>query len=211
MPRFRRCREFYHIVSISGLHMVLAAEPSSGSPAPASPSCRRSALGWPIKKIAAEWQRSNGCCRAIASSPVRRSHTIRAVHHDRGDARRRLVRSDPAAEHAQSRDCGDPRAGPGSPRRCFRHPSSFQMSFSASFGLIAGAEWMRQRGKTGPGPTPGAAGRPPPPPPAPPPPPPPSCAGSPLALLGILTTTIIANHSRPGPFSRPIISRSHNP
>ncbi|MGY6647064.1 MAG: ComEC/Rec2 family competence protein [Salinarimonas sp.] len=174
-----RAAGIYHIVSISGLHMVLAAGTIFWLTRAGLALVPALALGWPIKKIAAVTaiMGAAGYCifsgaqvatiRAVIMTGV----MLGAVLFDRPALSMRNLAIAAILVLAWQPET---LLGP-----------SFQMSFSAVVGLIAGAEWMRAR-ESRPGPTPGAAGR--------------FLRWLAAGMLGIVTTTIIATIAT-GPFA----------
>ena len=174
-----RAAGIYHIVSISGLHMVLAAGTIFWLTRAGLALVPTLALGWPIKKIAAVaaimgavgYCIFSGAQVATIRAVIMTGVMLGAVLFDRPALSMRNLAIAAILVLAWQPET---LLGP-----------SFQMSFSAVVGLIAGAEWMRAR-ENRPGPTPGAAGR--------------FLRWLAAGMLGILTTTIIATIAT-GPFA----------
>lgn len=174
-----RAAGIYHIVSISGLHMVLAAGTIFWFVRAGLALLPGLALGWPIKKIAALAAIIGALCYCIFSGA--QVATIRAVIMT-GVMLGAVLFDRPALSMRNLAIAAilvlawqpETLLGP-----------SFQMSFSAVAGLIAGAEWMRRR-EAKPGPPMDAFAR----------------IWRLVAgfMLGILTTTIIATIAT-GPFA----------
>ena len=174
-----RAAGIYHIVSISGLHMVLAAGTIFWLTRAGLALVPTLALGWPIKKIAAVaaiigavgYCIFSGAQVATIRAVIMTGVMLGAVLFDRPALSMRNLAIAAILVLAWQPET---LLGP-----------SFQMSFSAVVGLIAGAEWMRAR-ENRPGPTPGTAGR--------------FLRWLAAGMLGILTTTIIATIAT-GPFA----------
>jgi len=174
-----RAAGIYHIVSISGLHMVLAAGTIFWFTRAGLALLPGLALGWPIKKIAALAAIIGALCYCIFSGA--QVATIRAVIMT-GVMLGAVLFDRPALSMRNLAIAAilvlawqpETLLGP-----------SFQMSFSAVAGLIAGAEWMWRR-EAKPGPPMDAFAR----------------IRRLVAgfMLGILTTTIIATIAT-GPFA----------
>lgn len=174
-----RAAGIYHIVSISGLHMVLAAGTIFWFTRAGLALFPVMALGWPIKKIAAVTAILGALCYCIFSGA--QVATIRAVIMT-GVMLGAVLFDRPALSMRNLAIAAilvlawqpETLLGP-----------SFQMSFSAVAGLIAGAEWLRQRERT---------------------PSPPADIGTRIwrfvagGMTGILITTIIATIAT-GPFA----------
>ncbi len=174
-----RAAGIYHIVSISGLHMVLAAGTIFWLTRAALALVPALALGWPLKKIAAVaaiigaagYCVFSGAQVATVRAVIMTGVMLGAVLFDRPALSMRNLAIAAILVLAWQPET---LLGP-----------SFQMSFSAVVGLIAGAEWMRNRAHD-PGPTPGPAGK--------------LARWVVAGMLGILTTTIIATIAT-GPFA----------
>jgi competence protein ComEC len=174
-----RAAGIYHIVSISGLHMVLAAGTIFWFTRAGLALLPGLALGWPIKKIAAVAAIIGAVCYCVFSGA--QVATIRAVIMT-GVMLGAVLFDRPALSMRNLAIAAilvlawqpETLLGP-----------SFQMSFSAVAGLIAGAEWMRRR-EAKPGPPMDAFAR----------------IWRLVAgfMLGIITTTIIATIAT-GPFA----------
>lgn len=174
-----RAAGIYHIVSISGLHMVLAAGTIFWLTRAGLALIPALALGWPLKKIAAvaaiigaaSYCIFSGAQVATVRAVIMTGVMLGAVLFDRPALSMRNLAIAAILVLAWQPET---LLGP-----------SFQMSFSAVVGLIAGAEWMRDRTRD-PGPTPGPAGK--------------VVRWIATGMLGILTTTIIATIAT-GPFA----------
>jgi competence protein ComEC len=174
-----RAAGIYHIVSISGLHMVLAAGTIFWLTRAGLALVPALALGWPLKKIAAvaaiigaaSYCIFSGAQVATVRAVIMTGVMLGAVLFDRPALSMRNLAIAAILVLAWQPET---LLGP-----------SFQMSFSAVVGLIAGAEWMRNRAHD-PGPTPGPAGK--------------FARWVVAGMLGILTTTIIATIAT-GPFA----------
>jgi competence protein ComEC len=174
-----RAAGIYHIVSISGLHMVLAAGTIFWLTRAGLALIPALALGWPLKKIAAvaaiigaaSYCIFSGAQVATVRAVIMTGVMLGAVLFDRPALSMRNLAIAAILVLAWQPET---LLGP-----------SFQMSFSAVVGLIAGAEWMRDRARD-PGPTPGPAGK--------------FVRWITAGMLGILTTTIIATIAT-GPFA----------
>lgn len=167
-----RAAGIYHIVSISGLHMVLAAGTIFWLVRAGLALSPALALRWPIKKIAAiaalcgalAYCVFSGAQVATVRALVMTGVMLGAILFDRPAL---SMRNLAIAAIIVLALWPETLLGP-----------SFQMSFGAVAGLIAGAEWMRRRG--------------------PAPAPPSSLAGKAVRFVvagfaGIATTTIIAS------------------
>ncbi len=169
----------YHIVSISGLHMVLAAGTIFWLTRASLALVPAIALGWPLKKIAAiaaiigavSYCIFSGAQVATIRAVIMTGVMLGAVLFDRPALSMRNLAIAAILVLAWQPET---LLGP-----------SFQMSFSAVAGLIAGAEWMRAR-QHRPAPMPGPAGR--------------FLRWIGAGMLGILTTTMIATIAT-GPFA----------
>ena len=147
-----RAAGVYHIVSISGLHMVLATGTVFFGLRALLAAFPVLALRWPIKKIAAAAAILGGAAycvfsgSAVATERALIMTTIMfgAILVDRPALSMRNLAL--AALIVLARE-PEALVGP-----------SFQMSFSAVAGLIAGAEWQASRARP-PGPQPGRIGR----------------------------------------------------
>ncbi|GGK26808.1 ComEC/Rec2 family competence protein [Salinarimonas ramus] len=174
-----RAAGVYHIVSISGLHMVLAAGTVFFGLRAVLAAFPVLALGWPIKKIAAAAAILAGAIycvfsgSAVATERALIMTTIMfgAILVDRPALSMRNLAL--AALIVLARE-PEALVGP-----------SFQMSFSAVAGLIAGAEWQATRTRA-PAPPPGRIGR--------------ALGAVRDNLMGIVVTTLIATAAT-GPFA----------
>lgn len=174
-----RAAGVYHIVSISGLHMVLAAGTVFFGLRALLAAVPWLALRWPIKKIAAGAAILAGAAycvfsgSAVATERALIMTTIMfgAILVDRPALSMRNLAL--AALVVLARE-PDALVGP-----------SFQMSFSAVAGLIAGAEWQATRPHR-PGPRPGRIGR--------------ALGWARGVVAGIVGTTLIATLAT-GPFA----------
>jgi competence protein ComEC len=174
-----RAAGIYHIVSISGLHMVLAAGTIFWLTRAMLALVPIFALNWPLKKIAAvaailgalTYCIFSGAQVATVRAVIMTGVMLGAVLFDRPALSMRNL-----AIAALLVMAWQPETilGP-----------SFQMSFSAVVGLIAGAEWLRMRGKT-PRPPADMVGR--------------GVRWVTTGMMGITTTTIIATIAT-GPFA----------
>ncbi|TVR10586.1 MAG: ComEC family competence protein [Salinarimonadaceae bacterium] len=174
-----RAAGIYHIVSISGLHMVLAAGTIFWLVRAGLALSPALALRWPIKKIAAvaalcgalAYCVFSGAQVATVRALIMTGVMLGAILFDRPAL---SMRNLAVAAVIVLALWPETLLGP-----------SFQMSFGAVAGLIAGAEWMRRRGRT-PAPPTGLAGR----------------AGRFVVagFAGIATTTIIASLAT-GPYA----------
>jgi len=174
-----RAAGVYHIVSISGLHMVLATGTVFFGLRALLAAFPVLALRWPIKKIAAAAAILGGAAycvfsgSAVATERALIMTTIMfgAILVDRPALSMRNLAL--AALIVLARE-PEALVGP-----------SFQMSFSAVAGLIAGAEWQASRARP-PGPQPGRIGR--------------ALGWARGVVVGIVGTTIIATLAT-GPFA----------
>ncbi len=174
-----RAAGIYHIVSISGLHMVLAAGTIFWLTRAFLALAPPLALGWPLKKIAAiaaimgalAYCIFSGAQVATVRAVIMTGVMLGAVLFDRPALSMRNLAI--AALIVMTLE-PETILGP-----------SFQMSFSAVVGLIAGAEWMRMRGGA-PRPPADMIGR--------------GLRWMAAGMAGIATTTIIATIAT-GPFA----------
>ncbi|MGP9821833.1 ComEC/Rec2 family competence protein [Salinarimonas sp. NSM] len=174
-----RAAGVYHIVSISGLHMVLAAGTVFFGLRALLAAVPALALAWPIKKIAAGAAILAGALYCVFSGSavateralIMTTIVFGAVLLDRTALSMRNL-----ALAALIVLVREPEALVG---------PSFQMSFSAVAGLIAGAEWQASRPRR-PAPPPGRIGR--------------ALRGVRNGLTGIVVTTLIATAAT-GPFA----------
>ncbi|WP_372426087.1 ComEC/Rec2 family competence protein [Salinarimonas chemoclinalis] len=174
-----RAAGVYHIVSISGLHMVLAAGTVFFGLRALLAAVPALALAWPIKKIAAVaailagaiYCVFSGAAVATERALIMTTIVFGAVLLDRTALSMRNL-----ALAALIVLVREPEALVG---------PSFQMSFSAVAGLIAGAEWQASRPRR-PAPPPGRIGR--------------ALRGVRNGLSGIVVTTLIATAAT-GPFA----------
>ncbi|WP_052341426.1 ComEC/Rec2 family competence protein [Salinarimonas rosea] len=174
-----RAAGVYHIVSISGLHMVLAAGTVFFGLRALLAAVPALALSWPIKKIAAAaailagalYCVFSGAAVATERALIMTTIVFGAVLLDRTALSMRNL-----ALAALIVLVREPEALVG---------PSFQMSFSAVAGLIAGAEWQAARPRR-PAPPPGRIGR--------------VLRGVRNGLAGIVVTTLIATAAT-GPFA----------
>lgn len=174
-----RAAGIYHIVSISGLHMVLAAGTIFWLVRAGLALSPALALRWPIKKIAAVAALCGACAYCVFSGAqvatvralIMTGVMLGAILFDRPAL---SMRNLAAAAIVVLALWPETLLGP-----------SFQMSFGAVAGLIAGAEWMRRRGRTPPPPS-GAADR--------------AVRFVVAGFAGIATTTIIASLAT-GPYA----------
>jgi competence protein ComEC len=174
-----RAAGIYHIVSISGLHMVLAAGTIFWLTRAILALVPFFALTWPLKKIAAvaailgalTYCIFSGAQVATVRAVIMTGVMLGAVLFDRPALSMRNLAIAALVVMAWQPETI---LGP-----------SFQMSFSAVVGLIAGAEWLRMRGRT-PRPPADMLGR--------------GVRWVTTGMMGITTTTIIATIAT-GPFA----------
>ncbi|MGJ3265568.1 MAG: ComEC/Rec2 family competence protein [Salinarimonas sp.] len=174
-----RAAGVYHIVSISGLHMVLAAGTVFFGVRALLAAVPALALAWPIKKIAAVAAILAGaiyCVFSGAAVATERALIMTTIMFGAVLLDRTALSMRNLALAALIVLAREPEALVG---------PSFQMSFSAVAGLIAGAEWQASRARA-PAPPPGRIGR--------------VLRGVWNGLAGIVVTTLIATAAT-GPFA----------